>query len=110
MLLQPRHSSRSPLAPRPSYLRGIAWIAALLLVLVGAAALAHELDHQLQKPDAPCAQCLFVNHLDKAPVAVPHVVGAHPPETHAPPGALPAPRRHPIAAYAVRAPPAYSAI
>jgi hypothetical protein len=79
----------------------------LLLLLVEAGALAHELDHQLQKPDTPCAQCAFVNHLGKTPVTVPTVFIAFTPETYLALPAFPAPRRHEITAYAVRAPPIY---
>ena len=83
---------------------------ALLLLLVEAGALAHELDHQLHKPDAPCAQCIFANHLGKAPVAVAFVFSACAPEAHALPVSLPAPRRQAFRAYAVRAPPLHSEI
>lgn len=69
MLLQPRLSSRSSLVSRPSYLRGIVRLLALVLLLAELGALAHELDHQIQKPDAPCALCLFADHLDKSPVS-----------------------------------------
>lgn len=86
------------------------YILSLLLLVVETGALAHELQHQLQKPDAPCAQCLFVNHIGKTPVAVPYVFSACAPETHSLPVFLPAPRRHEITAYAVRAPPVDSEI
>ena len=81
------------------------YVLSLLLLVVETGALAHELQHQLQKPDAPCAQCLFANHIGKTPVAVPYVFSACAPETYSPPVSLPAPRRHEITAYAVRAPP-----
>jgi hypothetical protein len=86
------------------------YILSLLLLVVETGALAHELQHQLQKPDAPCAQCLFVNHIGKTPVAVPYVFSVCAPETHSLPVSLPAPRRHEITAYAVRAPPVDSEI
>ena len=86
------------------------YILALLLLVVETGALAHELKHQLQKPDVPCAQCLFVNHLGKTPVTVPYVFSACAPETYSLPVSNPAPRRHEITAYAARAPPVDSEI
>lgn len=86
------------------------YIFSLLLLVVEAGALAHELEHQLQKPDAPCSQCFFVNHLDKTPVAIPLVCSTYAPETLLLSVAVPAPRRHEITAYAVRAPPFHSEI
>jgi hypothetical protein len=86
------------------------YVLSLLLLVVETGALAHELEHQLQKPDAPCAQCLFANHVGKTPVAVPHVFSICAPETHSLPVSLPALRRHEITAYAVRAPPVDSEI
>ncbi|WP_372523451.1 hypothetical protein [Sulfuricaulis sp.] len=86
------------------------YLLSLLLLVVEAGALAHELDHQLQKPDAPCAQCVFVNHLGKTPVTVPHIFIVFTPETYLSLPAVPAPRRHEITAYAVRAPPVDSEI
>jgi len=82
----------------------------LLLLVVEAGALAHELEHQLQKPDAPCSQCFFVNHLDKTPLAIPLVLSTYTPETPLLSVTVPAPRRHEITAYAVRAPPFHSEI
>ena len=81
------------------------YLLSLLLLVVEAGALAHELDHQLQKPDAPCTQCVFVNHLGKTPVSVPVVLISLAPETYLALPAVPAPRQHVITAYAVRAPP-----
>jgi len=81
------------------------YLLSLLLLLVEAGALAHELNHQLQKPDVPCAQCIFVNHLGKTPVTIPAVSIAFTPETYLPLPVFPAPRRHEFTAYAVRAPP-----
>ena len=86
------------------------YILSLLLLVVETGALAHELEHQLQKPDAPCAHCLFANHMGKTPITVPYVFSACAPETHALPVSIPAPRRHEITAYTVRAPPADSEI
>ncbi len=86
------------------------YLLSLLLVVVETGALAHELEHQLQKPDAPCAQCLFANHLGKTPAIVPYVFSGCAPETYSLPVSIPAPRRHEITAYAVRAPPADSEI
>lgn len=86
------------------------YILSLLLLVVETGALAHELEHQLQKPDAPCAQCLFANHVGKTPITLPYVFSACPPETYSLPVSIPAPRRHEITAYAVRAPPADSEI
>ena len=85
-------------------------IFSLLLLVVETGALVHYLDHQLQKPDAPCAQCDFVNHLGKTPVAVPYVFISFTLETSHLPIAAPAQRRHEITAYAVRAPPVHSEI
>ena len=87
-----------------------AWLLSLLLLLVEAGALADELNHQLHKPDKPCAQCIFANHLGKAPVTAPLVFIACVPETHALPVSLPALRLQEFRAYAVRAPPLHSAI
>lgn len=86
------------------------YLLSLLLLVVEAGALAHELDHQLHKPDAPCAQCIFVNHLGKTPITVPYVLSVCTPETYSLPVSIPAPRRHEITAYAVRAPPVDSEI
>jgi hypothetical protein len=86
------------------------YLLSLLLLVVEAGAMAHELEHQLQKPDAPCTQCLFANHLGKSPVTVPYVFSAYAPETYSLPVSLPAPRRHEITSYAVRAPPFHSEI
>jgi hypothetical protein len=86
------------------------YLLSLLLLVVEAGALAHELDHQLQKPDAPCAQCVFVNHLGKTPVIVPNIYIVFTPETYLALPAFPAPHRHEITAYAVRAPPVSSEI
>jgi len=88
----------------------IAWLLAAVLLLVEAGALAHELNHQLHKPDKPCAQCIFANHAGDSPVAAPLVFSAGAPEAHALPVSLPAPRRQAFRAYAVRAPPLRSEI
>ena len=90
--------------------RLVSYLLALLLIAVEAGALAHELNHQLHKPDAPCAQCVFANHLGKTPVAVSFVFSACTPEAHALPVSLSAPRRQEFRAYAVRAPPLRSEI
>ena len=81
------------------------YLLSLLLLLVEAGALAHELNHQLQKPDVPCAQCIFVNHLGKTPAAITTFFIAFTPETYLPLPVVPASRRHEFTAYAVRAPP-----
>lgn len=81
------------------------YVLSLLLLVVETSALAHELQHQLQKPDTPCAQCLFANHIGKTPVAIPYVFSACVPESYSLPASLPAPRGHKITAHAVRAPP-----
>jgi len=86
------------------------YILSLLLLVIETGALAHELEHQLQKPDAPCSQCFFANHLDKTPVVVPLVCSTYTPEALLLSVTVPAPRRHEIAAYAVRAPPFHSEI
>jgi hypothetical protein len=86
------------------------YILSLLLLIVEAGALAHELDHQLHKPDVPCAQCIFVNHLGKTPVTVPTVFIAFTPETYLPLPVVPTLLRHEFTAYAVRAPPVDSEI
>lgn len=86
------------------------YILSLLLLVVETGALAHELEHQLQKPDAPCAQCLFINHLGKTPITVPYVLSVCAPETYSLPVSIPAPRQHEITAYTVRAPPIHSEI
>jgi len=90
--------------------RLVSYLLALLLIAVEAGALAHELNHQLHKPDAPCAQCLFANHLGKSPVGVAFVFSACAPEAHALPVSPSAPRRQAFHAYAVRAPPLHSEI
>ena len=82
-----------------------AWLLSLLLLLVEAGALADELNHQLHKPDKPCAQCIFASHAGNAPVAVPLVFGVCAPEVHAPPVSLPAPYPQSFHAYSGRAPP-----
>lgn len=82
----------------------------LLLLLVEAGALADQMEHQLHKPDKPCAQCIFANHVGKTPVAVPLVFSAGSPETYSPPQFIPAPHRQEFRAYAVRAPPLDSEI
>lgn len=86
------------------------WLLAAVLLLVEAGALAHELNHQLHKPDKPCAQCIFANHLGKSPVAAPLAFSTAAPETYSPPISLPAPRRQEFRAYAGRAPPLLSEI
>ena len=97
-----RRARRTIMKPRT---RLVSYLLAFLLIVVEAGALAHELNHQLHKPDAPCAQCLFANHLGKSPVAAPLVFSACAPEAHPLPVSLPAPRRQAFRAYAVRAPP-----
>lgn len=87
-----------------------AYLLSLLLIVVEASALAHELGHQLQKPDAPCSQCFFVNHLDKTPAAIPLAFSAYTPETPLLSVAFPSPRQHERPGYAVRAPPLHSEI
>jgi len=77
----------------------------LLLLLVEAGALADQVGHQLHKPDKPCAQCIFANHVGKTPVSVPVVFSPCAPESYSPPASLPVPRRQEFHAYAVRAPP-----
>lgn len=82
-----------------------AWLLSLLLVLAEVGAFAHEIEHRLHATDAPCAQCLFVNHLDKvappAPVCL-AAVTAESPEQSLPPVA---PRPRHFTLYSVRAPP-----
>jgi len=90
--------------------RLVSYLLALLLIAVESGALAHELNHQLHKPDTPCAQCLFANHLGKTPIAVAFVFSACAPQAHALPVSLSAPRRQEFHAYAVRAPPLRSKI
>jgi hypothetical protein len=84
-----------------------AWLLSLLLVLAEVGALAHELGHQAHSPDTPCAQCLFVGHLDKftpsAPVC-PAVVVTSIRIQPLPDVAL---RSTHVAHYASRAPPFY---
>ena len=81
------------------------YLLSLLLLVVEAGALAHEINHQFQKPDVPCAQCIFVNHLDKTPATITAFSIAFTPETYLPLPVVPASRRHAFTAYAVRAPP-----
>ena len=88
----------------------IAWLLAAVLLLVEAGALAHELNHQLHKPDKPCAQCIFANHAGNSPVAAPLVFDCCAPERYSSPASLPAPRRQAFRAYAVRAPPLHTEI
>lgn len=90
--------------------KSAAWLLSLLLLLVEAGALADELNHQLHKPDKPCAQCIFASHAGNAPVAVPIFFGACAPESHALPVSLPTPRRQRFHAYSGRAPPLHSEI
>jgi hypothetical protein len=82
-----------------------AWFLAAVFLAAQGAALAHEYDHALAKHDAPCAQHVFANHLDKVPAAkapAPAVALA----THAPcAAALPAACSRPLPAYQGRAPP-----
>jgi hypothetical protein len=82
----------------------------LLLLLVEVGALADQVEHQLHKPDKPCAQCLFANHVGKTPVSALPILSPCAPESYAPPASLPVPRRHEFHAYAVRAPPLDSEI
>lgn len=85
--------------------RLVSYFLAFLLITVESGALVHELHHQMQKPDTPCAQCLFAKHLGKMPVTVSCVPVVCAPETHLLPVSLPAPRRQKLRLYAVRAPP-----
>ncbi|MHB8535855.1 MAG: hypothetical protein ACYDBW_10470 [Sulfuricaulis sp.] len=82
----------------------------LLLLLVEAGALADQMEHQLHKPDKPCAQCIFANHVGKTAVAAPLVFSAPAPEIYSPPLSLSTPRRQEIRAYTARAPPLDSEI
>ena len=82
-----------------------AGILSLLLLLVEIGALADQVVHQLHKPDKPCAQCIFANHIGKTPVGALPVFSAGTPETYSPPPFIPAPHRQGFRAYAVRAPP-----
>ena len=77
----------------------------LLLLLVEVGALADQVEHQLHKPDKPCAQCIFANHVGKTPVTALIIFSPCAPETYLPPASLPVPRRQEFHAYAVRAPP-----
>ncbi len=87
-----------------------ACLLSLLLLLVEAGALADELNHQIHKPDKPCALCIFANHVGNSPVAAPLVFSTGAPEVRALPVSLPAPRLREFRAYAVRAPPLDSEI
>ena len=87
-----------------------ACLLSLLLLLVEVGALADQVEHQLHKPDKPCAQCIFANHVGNAPVSAPLILSACTPETHALPVSLPVPRRQEFRAYAIRAPPLRSEI
>jgi hypothetical protein len=40
-----------------------------LLLLAQVGAVAHAVKHDAQRPDAPCALCVFADHLGKAPVS-----------------------------------------
>lgn len=69
MLPQPRHSSRPSVVPRPSYLRGSVWLLAAVLLWVGAAAVAHELDHALDQHQELCALHHYAGHHGGLPSA-----------------------------------------
>jgi len=89
-----------------------AHLAAVLLAFavafVAGGALAHELDHQLNKQDVPCALHLYAGHLDGIATA-----GVSPATAPAASAGLVIPTtavlpRRPLAPYAVRAPPSFS--
>jgi len=82
-----------------------ACLLSLLLLAVEAGALADQVEHQLHKPDKPCAQCIFANHVGKTPVTVHFVFSACAPETYSLTLSIPTLRREEFHAYAVRAPP-----
>lgn len=78
---------------------------AFAVAFVAGGALAHELDHQLNNQDVPCALHLYAGHLDgiaTAGVSLPGVLAA-PADPVAPAAIVPACR--PIVSYSVRAPP-----
>lgn len=83
---------------------------AALLLLAQLGAVAHAVKHDAHKPDAPCALCVFADHLGNTPVAVPYVFSALTSENHALPLSLAAPYWQTFRAYAVRAPPLRSEI
>jgi hypothetical protein len=69
-------------------------------------ALAHELDHQIQKPDAPCALCLFADHLDKSPVSGGVAVAVVIPASCFQAQTVSVPRLNPLRLASIRGPPA----
>jgi hypothetical protein len=83
----------------------VAWLLSLLLVLAEIGALAHELEHQVHSPDAPCAQCLFVSHLDKLTPSAPVCPAAVATITRTRPLPDVALRSTHVAHYSSRAPP-----
>jgi hypothetical protein len=83
---------------------------AALLLLTQVGALAHSIKHEADKSHTSCAQCLFASHPSSPPASSHLALDAAARDVHALPVSVPAPRRHTLCAYLVRAPPPRSEI